>query len=238
MVCFSQPASRRSRLTPTLSVTMARKPNSPFSLDAFSGTFRAESDRACAVLGAALLDSKLESLYKRRLRSHHDELLPSARPLGSFSARIRVAQSLAWISPDVAFDLDQIRSIRNEFAHNADHELSFADQSISAKCANLKVAQVLANANEFAASRPHPNLSAAAIRAMDFIYRGARQQYEITVEMLAQHIDELPADMVPYAGPNLKDELWQLASHIRLKISAVGTVSAPSGNTDAGTRST
>jgi DNA-binding MltR family transcriptional regulator len=211
---------------------MARKPSTPFSLDAFSGTFRAESDRACAVLGAALLDSKLERLYARRLRSHHEELLPSAKPLGSFSARIRVAQSLAWISTDVAFDLDQIRAIRNKFAHNADHELSFADQSISANCANLKVAQVLIEANEFAASQPHPNLSSAVIRAMGSVYRGARQQYEITVEMLAQHIDELPADAGPYAGPSLRDELWQLATNVRVTISVVGTVSPPSDGID------
>lgn len=211
---------------------MARKPSTPFNLDAFSGTFRAESDRACAVLGAALLDSKLENLFVRRLRSHQEELLPSARPLGSFSARIRVAQSLAWISADVASDLDQIRSIRNEFAHNADHELSFADQSISAKCANLKVAQVLVEANEFSASQPHPNFSAAVIRAMGSVYRGARKQYEITVEMLSQHIDELPAETAPYAGPNLRDELWALASHVRIKVSAVGTVSPPAGGAD------
>jgi DNA-binding MltR family transcriptional regulator len=206
---------------------MARKPRTPFNLDSFSGAFRTESDRACAVLGAALLDSKLESLYARRLRSHHEELLPSSRPLGSFAARIRVAQSLAWISTDVASDLDQVRSIRNEFAHNADHELSFGDQSISDKCATLKVAQILVEANEYAASQPHPNLSAAAIRAMGSIYRGARQQFEITVEMLAQHIDDLPADASPYAGPNLRDDLWALASHVRVTISAVGTVSPP-----------
>jgi DNA-binding MltR family transcriptional regulator len=213
---------------------MSRKPRTPFNLDSFSGAFRAESDRACAVLGAALLDSKLESLYARRLRSHHEELLPSSQPLGSFYARIRVAQSLAWVSTDVAFDLNQIRSIRNEFAHNADHELSFADQAISDKCANLKVAKILVEANEYAASQPHPNLSAAAIRAMGSVYRSARHQYEITVEMLAQHLDDLPADASPYAGPSLRDDLWALASHVGVKINAVGTVSPPQSGTPWG----
>lgn len=41
------------------SYPMPRKTLPPFDLNAFSGSFRAESDRACAVLGAALLDSRL-----------------------------------------------------------------------------------------------------------------------------------------------------------------------------------
>ena len=102
---------------------MPRKPISQFDLNAFSGPFRAESDRACAVLGAALLDARLERLYDRRLRNGKEELLSSNGPLGAFSARIRVARALAWISEDVRYDLDQIRDIRNDFAHNADHEL-------------------------------------------------------------------------------------------------------------------
>lgn len=203
---------------------MPRKPISAFDLNEFSGPFRAESDRACAVLGAALLDSRLESLYERRLRCFKEELLSSNGPLGTFSARIRVARALAWISEDVRFDLDQIRSIRNDFAHCADHHLSFSNQSISDKCRTLHVAQVLLDANEHAASIPHPNFSAAIIRAIGSVFTSPRQRYEITVEMLVQYLDELPGESFEYAGPNLRDELWQLGSRVELKIRAVGTV--------------
>ena len=140
---------------------MQRNPIREFDLNAFSGPFRAESDRACAVLGAALLDARLESLYDRRLRDSKQELLSNNGPLGTFSARIRIARALAWISEDVRYDLDQVRSIRNEFAHNFDHELAFSTQSIADKCRTLRVAQVLIEANEHAASTPHRNLSAA-----------------------------------------------------------------------------
>lgn len=203
---------------------MPRKPIPGFDLNAFSGPFRAESDRACAVLGAALLDARLESLYERRLRNFKEELLSNSGPLGAFSARIRVARALAWISEDVRFDLDQIRSIRNEFAHNVDHELAFSNQSIADKCRTLRVAQVLIDAHEHAANTPHRNLSAAAIRAMGAIFQPPRNRFEVSVEMLAQHLDELPPDTAEYTGPNLRDELWALGSHVNIKVSATATV--------------
>ena len=208
---------------------MSRKPIPEFDLNAFGGPFRAESDRACAVLGAALLDTRLESLYNRRLRNSKEELLSGNGPLSTFSARIRVAGALHWIAEDVRFDLDQIRSIRNEFAHNVDHELSFSNQSIADKCRTLRVAQVLIDANEQAASAPHPNLSAEVIRAMGVIYEPPRQRFEISVEMLAQHLDELPGESSDYNGPSLKEELWALGSQ-KGKISATATVGLPSSN--------
>ncbi len=206
---------------------MSRKPTRSFDLNAFSSVFRDESDRACAVLGAAQLDARLESLFARRLRTDQDKLLSGMGPLSTFTARIKVAQSLAWIHAAVAYDLEQIRSIRNEFAHSADHALSFADDALAAKARTLKVAQTLIDANEHAASTPHPNLSAAAIRAMGSFYRSPRQRFEITVEMLAQHLDELPAETSQYAGPSLRNELWELASAPRIRISATGTVTQP-----------
>ncbi len=207
-----------------LAVTMPRKIISSFDLNVFSTGFRAESDIACAVLGAALLDARLESLYNRRLRCFKEELLSSNGPLGAFSARIKLARALAWISEDVRFDLDQIRSIRNEFAHNFDHELSFANQSIADKCRTLRVANVLIDANEHAASKPHRNLSAELIRGMGAIFQSPRQRFEVSVEMLGQHLDDLAGDSSEYAGPDLREELWQLESNVNIKVIATGTL--------------
>lgn len=204
---------------------MPHKSISTFDLNAFSSPFRAESDRACAVLGAALLDARLESLYNRRLHNSKEKLLTGNGPLSTFSARIRVACALNWISEDVGFDLDQIRSIRNEFAHNADHELSFGNQSIADKCRTLLVAKVLIAANEYAASIPHRNFSAEVIRAMGAVFQPPRERFQITVEILAQHLDELSDDSSVYSGPNLRDELWALGSQINIEISATGTIS-------------
>lgn len=199
---------------------MPRLPIPSFDLNAFSGPFRSESDRACAILGAALLDARLESLYNRRFQFSKDELLSGNGPLSTFSARIRLAHALAWISDDVQYDLNIIRSVRNDFAHNFDHELSFSTQSIADKCRNLRAAQVLIDANEHAASVPHRNLSAEVIRAMGAIFRPPRQRYEVTVEMLAQHIDDLQGETGMYVGPDLKEELWKLGSNVNIKITA------------------
>ena len=46
---------------------MARRSHPPLDLERFSSRFRDESDRACIVLGAALIDAELERLYLRRL---------------------------------------------------------------------------------------------------------------------------------------------------------------------------
>lgn len=149
--------------------------------------------------------------YTLLRRCFNDELLSNNGPLGTFSARIRVACALAWISDDVQSDLNLIRSIRNEFAHNFDHALSFADQAIADKWRALRVAQVLIDANEYAASKPHRNLSAEVIRAMGAIFQPPRQRFEVTVEMLAQHLEELVGESAEYTGPNLREELRALA---------------------------
>lgn len=52
-------------------------------------------------------------------------------PLGTFSARINMAYSLGLITKRQHADLDQLRRIRNEFAHNWE-PMSFNDQKIAA----------------------------------------------------------------------------------------------------------
>ena len=188
---------------------MAQSPR-PFDLNAFSGPFRAESDRACAVLGAALIDERLKQMFDRRLHYSNAELLRHSGALGSFSSRISVARALTWITDDVRFDLDQVRNIRNDFAHNADHELSFSDQSIADKCRTLKVAQTLIDAHEALATRPTRSFSTEIIRAMASVFQSPRQRYEVTIEMLAQHLGDLGPTKPEYSGPNLREELWSL----------------------------
>jgi DNA-binding MltR family transcriptional regulator len=185
-------------------------PPKDFDLNDFSGPFRAESDRACAVLGVALIDERLRQLFDRRLHFSNAKLLSHSGVLGSFSSRITIARALAWVSDDVYFDLDQLRDIRNKFAHNTDHELSFDDQSIADKCRTLKVALTLIDANETLAHRPSKRFSPQVIRAMALVFQSPRQRFEITVEMLAQHLDELGPTEPNYIGPNLEKELREL----------------------------
>lgn len=76
---------------------------------------------------------------------------------------------------------------------------------------------MLIEAHEHTASTPHPNFSGDLIRAMGAVFNLSRQRFEVTVEMLAQHLDELPEYQSKYEGPNLRDELWALGSSIGLK---------------------
>ncbi len=111
--------------------------------EGFQNEFRGESDRAAAIVGAALLDAHLEQLIRSFLIDEQKEvesLFEFTGPFGSFGARIKVAFSLGLISRDEYDDLKIIQGIRNEFAHQL-HGLSFTEQSIKDRCLNLKIPQ-------------------------------------------------------------------------------------------------
>lgn len=69
-------------------------------------------------------------------------------PLGTFSARIKMAYSLGLITKRQHADLDQLRRIRNEFAHNWE-PISFSDQKIGAHIRALHFSSI---EDEFPAS--------------------------------------------------------------------------------------
>lgn len=109
-------------------------------LPGFVAEFQRESDRATAILGAALLDEKLLQLLIAFMvddAREVDQLLDPEGPLGSFGARIRVAYCLGLVTRN-AFDiLRTIKGIRNAFAHHL-HGLSFADPEIGESCGRLR----------------------------------------------------------------------------------------------------
>ncbi len=194
-----------------------------FDLNAFSERLNDESDRAFAILGAALLDAKLEELFRRKLRAFRDELLGNTSPIGTFSARIRIACAAGWISDDVRIDLDTIRAIRNDFAHSFDHNLSFADQSVVDRCRNLRTAEAFLKGYEAAAAAPNRNLSSEAIFAMQAVFKSPRWRYQLAVEFLAQHLDEIHGESTAYAGTDLLAEVHALSANTRIKVSATST---------------
>lgn len=102
--------------------------------DLFHEQFRSESDRACAILAAAALDESLRRLLKKFLvpaSGRADALLEGASaPLSSFSARIEAAFRLGLVSERFARDLQLIRKIRNDFAHDLEKS-TFADAAVA-----------------------------------------------------------------------------------------------------------
>lgn len=105
----------------------------------FRSSLSPETDRGCALMAAAFLDSELELLIRSCVvddRGVSDEVLGQAKPLGTFSSRIDVAYLLGLISLGARRDLHLIRKIRNEFGH-VHHPLSFTDQAIASRCREL-----------------------------------------------------------------------------------------------------
>ena len=106
----------------------------------FLSEFQKETDRGAALVGAALIDSRLERL----LLSHFadkptaEELLNGGNaPLAGFSARITLAYTLGLITKLEFKECHTIRKIRNEFAHRI-HGLTFADRKLTDLARSLR----------------------------------------------------------------------------------------------------
>lgn len=98
-----------------------------------------ETDRGCALMAAAYLDSELAKLIRARLVNDEKlakDLLEFNGPLGSFSARIDFAYMLGLISSATRSNLHLLRKIRNEFAHVVSN-ISFKTSEISSRCHEL-----------------------------------------------------------------------------------------------------
>ena len=108
------------------------------SIDVFQG----ETDRACAVLGSALLEYLLGKLIEKNLTNLNnkvsDEIFhaPNA-PLGTFSSRINVAHTLNLMDKSNYEELRTIKGIRNQFAHDLDVHTFEGSQSVKGLCHNF-----------------------------------------------------------------------------------------------------
>jgi hypothetical protein len=206
---------------------MKRKPIRDIDLESFKSRFASESDRAAAVLGASLLDARLEDVFRTNLATNHDLLLGRSGPLSTFSSRINLAFALRWIDADTSHDLDIIRDIRNDFAHHLDHELSFATESIAARCCNLRSSAALLRGYAEAAKH-NPNFGASVFHAIVEKFSAPRWRYHIAIESLDQILCSIAsANGNEYEGPALSDESYQAAARTRFKVTATATVSVP-----------
>jgi hypothetical protein len=84
---------------------------------------RTGSDRACALLLSSMVENALETILIIHMRrglskTQLDGLFGYDAPLGSFSAKIRIAYAFMFIDHDIRDDFDRIREIRNTFAHS------------------------------------------------------------------------------------------------------------------------
>lgn len=100
-----------------------------------------DSDRAAGIIAASMIDVRLDSALRHRLRRDVDveELTFSSRgPLSTFSARIDMAYLMGLISKTARKDIHTIRDIRNDFAHDLSIR-DFESNSIKDRTNNLQL---------------------------------------------------------------------------------------------------
>jgi DNA-binding MltR family transcriptional regulator len=84
-----------------------------------------ESDRGCVLVAAALLETRLENIFRYVFKLNsipkkiQDSLFDSNGPLSTFSSKAKLAFSLKLINKTIFEDIETVRRIRNEFAHSA-----------------------------------------------------------------------------------------------------------------------
>jgi len=105
-----------------------------------------ESNRGCALVAAAYLENEVAALlnqfFVEMSKSARKELFDFNGPVGTFSAKIKLAYALGLISAEVRNALDLVRGVRNKFAHLQD-AVSFEDavvaQQIDALMSSCKI---------------------------------------------------------------------------------------------------
>lgn len=109
--------------------------------DVLEREFKGESDRACVILGSAVLDSAVETLLKSFLlpsATADDPLFDGANAcLATFSSRIEMAARLGLIDSAFAKNLHLVRRIRNDFAHNI-AGCNFTDSAVMGRLTELR----------------------------------------------------------------------------------------------------
>lgn len=108
--------------------------------------FDEQPDRVIAIVGAAYLDSTLDSLLRAVLTGPSsedvDKLLGPTGALGANGTRCQLAYCLGLITSDQKDDLRKIAKIRNKFAHDF-NETTFNSSPIRDFCSSLKSATQL-----------------------------------------------------------------------------------------------
>ena len=105
------------------------------------------SDRAVGIVGAALVEARLEEFLRRQFvypnsatRKRADNMLKPSQALGSFSVKIDLGVFLGLYGTEAWADLVRIKDIRNAFAHKPDCR-SFDHAAVASKCKSLSLVE-------------------------------------------------------------------------------------------------
>ena len=115
----------------------------PFDcFEQFNSALSEESDRARVIIVASWIDEflkvKLMNEFSKGNSDARKTLFANNGPFATFSAKICAAFCAGWIDKDVHDDIQVIRKLRNDFAHNY-NPLSLEEKDIRNQIESLKV---------------------------------------------------------------------------------------------------
>ena len=115
-------------------------------LQRMADAVKGESERGIVLINATILDDVLKQSIESHLVGHKDvKRLTEGfnAPIGILHSRILLSFAIGLISEDEYKQLELIRKIRNEFAHNV--EASFQSQRVVSHCHLLSQSPLFAN---------------------------------------------------------------------------------------------
>jgi|SRR5208282_4535815 len=117
----------------------------PGDFGPISEELKGESARSAIAVAGSLLERALEDLIQTRFEEPKNKteegiLFSEMGVIGSFNEKIWVAYFLGLIGPDTRRDMDLIRSVRNEAAHDM-NPISFDTDTIKSRCLELRFAE-------------------------------------------------------------------------------------------------
>ena len=157
------------------------------TLHEFLEPFQTETDRAAALLGAAMLDDKLAEILRSFLVASEISERLLRGPLQSFSSRTDTAYALGFLDEAERNELHIIGRIRNKFAHSW-RTLTFETENVRDLTRGLVIRGPLGLPDGTQPPRQHFNCSVIAIyTALILRNRIAADQRRVIKQEVAQY---------------------------------------------------
>jgi hypothetical protein len=169
----------------------------PKDVDKILEELEGQSDRAAISVGGSFVEYALEQCIESRLREPQNEtersfLFADRGVIGTFFEKTWMAYFLKLIGPIARRDIDLIRKIRNEAAHNMNPVSFQTSGEISKRCRELEIAKDSIPAKELPQDLRGMFLVAVHMYTVNLLMRSADSNAQIAeaFEHLAPYLDQ------------------------------------------------
>ena len=145
-----------------------------------------QSDRACGIVAASMLETILEQILRKRfVPGTADDLFVTYGPLSTFSAKINACAALGLITASERREFHTVRRIRNDFAHDL-HKSSFDQDPIRSHVSQLVLTPAKLVGSSISCRR---NFEAAVMVLLGFML--SHLENAKTIEAPRDHVPDL-----------------------------------------------